>query len=138
MFATSPPARKNPNLEELGKPKSLILEDSSDFQASLTKTLSGINGPVPTLVPHHHDHHHHDAGIVYCFFYYMQYLYRLMHMFITDIDHVNVDTYGLTTKVIYRNASVPLLYEQALARETGSALTSTGALVTSSGAKTGI
>jgi phosphoenolpyruvate carboxykinase (ATP) len=55
-----------------------------------------------------------------------------------DIDHVDIDAYGLHTKRLYRNASVPLLYEQALARETGSALTSTGALVTSSGSKTGV
>ncbi len=54
-----------------------------------------------------------------------------------DIDHVDVDVYGIHTNRLFRNAAIPILYEQALARETGSALTSTGALVTSSGHKTG-
>ncbi|KAI8904723.1 ATP-utilizing phosphoenolpyruvate carboxykinase [Gorgonomyces haynaldii] len=41
------------------------------------------------------------------------------------------------TKPIYRNASPSVLYEQALALERGTALTSSGALVTDSGAKKG-
>ncbi|KAJ3226580.1 Protein kinase C-like 1 [Clydaea vesicula] len=41
------------------------------------------------------------------------------------------------TKPIIRNASVPVLYEEALKYEKGTALTSTGALMTSSGELTG-
>jgi len=41
------------------------------------------------------------------------------------------------TKPIYRNASVPVLIEAALAHERGSALTTSGALCTDSGAKKG-
>jgi phosphoenolpyruvate carboxykinase (ATP) len=41
------------------------------------------------------------------------------------------------TKVIIRNASVPVLYEEALTHEVGTALTASGALVTDSGTKKG-
>jgi ATP-dependent phosphoenolpyruvate carboxykinase len=44
---------------------------------------------------------------------------------------------GLDASRILRNASVPRLYEDALRYEQGTAITSTGALVTMSGAKTG-
>lgn len=44
---------------------------------------------------------------------------------------------GLDTSRIYRNVSVAVLYEEALKHEEGSAITSTGALATTSGAKTG-
>jgi phosphoenolpyruvate carboxykinase (ATP) len=100
--------------------KSLILEDNVNFQESLAKTLGGSYKQESTLEAklnnaHIHDHTHHD----------------------NDIDHVDVDAYGIHTNRLFRNAAVPILYEQALARETGSAVTSTGALVTSSGHKTG-
>ena len=41
------------------------------------------------------------------------------------------------SKPILRNASVPILYEQAIAYEKGTAITASGALVTDSGAKKG-
>ena len=44
---------------------------------------------------------------------------------------------GLDTSRVYRNASVAVLYEEALKHEEGSAITSSGALATTSGAKTG-
>jgi ATP-dependent phosphoenolpyruvate carboxykinase len=44
---------------------------------------------------------------------------------------------GIDQKNIYRNAPVAVLYEDALRHEQGTFITSTGALVTSSGAKTG-
>lgn len=44
---------------------------------------------------------------------------------------------GINMKNIYRNASPAILYEDALRYEEGTFVTSTGALVTSSGAKTG-
>lgn len=106
---------------ELVKSKSLILEDNPNFQESLAKTLGGSYKQESTLEAKlnnthlHEQHTHHD----------------------TDIDHVDVDAYGIHTNRLFRNAAVPILYEQALARETGSAVTSTGALVTSSGHKTG-
>lgn len=53
------------------------------------------------------------------------------------MDHVNVEEYGLTGQKILRNAAVPILYENALQREKGTAITNTGALITRSGAKTG-
>ena len=46
-----------------------------------------------------------------------------------NIDYNHVD--------IQYNPSVPVLYEDALVHEHGSAITSTGALATSSGNKTG-
>ena len=44
---------------------------------------------------------------------------------------------GLDTSRVYRNASVAVLYEEALKHEEGSAITYSGALATSSGLKTG-
>lgn len=44
---------------------------------------------------------------------------------------------GIDTSKVFRNASVAVLYEEALKHEEGSAITSTGALSTTSGAKTG-
>lgn len=44
---------------------------------------------------------------------------------------------GLDTSRIYHNASVAVLYEEALKHEEGTLITSTGALATSSGSKTG-
>jgi phosphoenolpyruvate carboxykinase (ATP) len=44
---------------------------------------------------------------------------------------------GIDMKNITRNAAAPLLYEHALTYEQGTVITSTGALVTSSGAKKG-
>lgn len=48
-----------------------------------------------------------------------------------------LEQYGLHNDKIYRNAPVPVLYEQALLNEKGSSISSTGALVTRSGVKTG-
>lgn len=45
--------------------------------------------------------------------------------------------YGIDTPEVVRNATAPLLYESAIRHEKGSAITSTGALVALSGAKTG-
>jgi phosphoenolpyruvate carboxykinase (ATP) len=105
---------------ELIKSKSLILEDNLNFQESLAKTLGGSykkDSVLETQMNSHHitDHRHHD----------------------NDIDHVDVDAYGIHTNRLFRNAAPAILYEQALARETGSAVTSAGALVTRSGHKTG-
>lgn len=72
------------------------------------------------------------------FFFFLHTLLWNLTFSLTDIDHAIVEPYGLHTKIVYRNAAASILYEQALARETGSALTSTGALVTSSGHKTGL
>lgn len=145
-MATSPPVNsRNPMLDPANKPKSLILEDNQEFQDSLTKTLGGVLPPKTSNGhhhDHHHDHHHHhkhdhrDSGknITSKLF---PHFALLINLFLSDIDHLNVEPYGLHTKLLYRNAAASILYEQALARETGSALTSTGALVTSSGHKTG-
>lgn len=54
-----------------------------------------------------------------------------------DIDHVDLEDQGIQIQNIVRNPSVPALYEAALSREVGSAMTSTGALVARSGTKTG-
>jgi phosphoenolpyruvate carboxykinase (ATP) len=48
-----------------------------------------------------------------------------------------LQSYGIEAKTIFRNAPVPILYEQALRCEQGSQLTSTGALSVRSGVKTG-
>ncbi|KYR00779.1 phosphoenolpyruvate carboxykinase [Tieghemostelium lacteum] len=58
---------------------------------------------------------------------------------VTDVesDFVNLDEHFNGSAKIFHNPSVAVLYEQALAHETGSAITSTGALVTRSGVKTG-
>eukprot|EP00761_Pharyngomonas_kirbyi_P011412 gb/GECH01011437.1/.p1 GENE.gb/GECH01011437.1/~~gb/GECH01011437.1/.p1 ORF type:complete len:565 (+),score=157.37 gb/GECH01011437.1/:1-1695(+) len=55
----------------------------------------------------------------------------------TDIDHVDLEDQGIQISNIVRNPSVPYLYESALSKEVGSAMTSTGALVARSGTKTG-
>eukprot|EP01110_Echinostelium_bisporum_P010798 TRINITY_DN433_c0_g1_i1.p1 TRINITY_DN433_c0_g1~~TRINITY_DN433_c0_g1_i1.p1 ORF type:complete len:348 (-),score=123.63 TRINITY_DN433_c0_g1_i1:249-1292(-) len=94
--------------------QSLFDGASQVFEESLSKTLSASRPSSPRL-QQSNGHDFHDV----------------------DIDHVDVDAYGIHTKKIFRNAAVPILYEQALARETGSALTNSGALVTKSGAKTG-
>ena len=44
---------------------------------------------------------------------------------------------GIESRNVYRNASPAVLYEEALTHESGTFITSTGALVTSSGSKTG-
>ena len=44
---------------------------------------------------------------------------------------------GITVETVLRNPSPPLLYEMALSREPGTAITATGAMVALSGAKTG-
>lgn len=49
----------------------------------------------------------------------------------------NLDQYGIRTKIIHRNLSVPVLYELALQNENGTAISDTGALITYSGEKTG-
>lgn len=54
-----------------------------------------------------------------------------------DVDHVDVEEYGIHTSKVFRNPAVPILYEQALKNEAGSSITDTGALVVRSGAKTG-
>lgn len=54
-----------------------------------------------------------------------------------DIDHLDLEDQGIATHNILRNTAIPILYEQALLRETGTAITSTGALIVRSGAKTG-
>eukprot|EP01133_Synstelium_polycarpum_P009154 gene9154-10740_t len=55
----------------------------------------------------------------------------------SDADRLHLDDHITNTSNIFHNPPVPVLYEQALAFETGSAITSTGALITRSGAKTG-
>lgn len=50
---------------------------------------------------------------------------------------INLEQQGITVKRILRNPSPAKLYEEALKNEKGSAITSTGALVAMSGAKTG-
>lgn len=54
-----------------------------------------------------------------------------------DVDHLNLEEHGINIHNISRNVPIPIYYEHALAKEKGTALTSTGALVTRSGAKTG-
>jgi phosphoenolpyruvate carboxykinase (ATP) len=49
----------------------------------------------------------------------------------------NLNQYGLETETIYRNTSVPVLYELALELEKGTAISDVGALMTYSGDKTG-
>ena len=49
----------------------------------------------------------------------------------------NLEHYHITQPLVLRNASPATLYEEALTNETGSGITSTGALAVISGAKTG-
>ena len=49
----------------------------------------------------------------------------------------NLTTYGIQTEKIYRNSSVPILYELGLRLEKGTAISDVGALMTYSGDKTG-
>jgi phosphoenolpyruvate carboxykinase (ATP) len=49
----------------------------------------------------------------------------------------DLSNYGITVRNISRNASVAYLYEEAIRFENGTSLSSTGALVAYSGAKTG-
>ena len=49
----------------------------------------------------------------------------------------SLERYKITKPAVLRNASPAVLYEEALTHETGSAITSTGALVVRSGEKTG-
>ena len=49
----------------------------------------------------------------------------------------NLSQYGLEVQDIYRNTSVPALYEIGLRREKGTAISDVGALLVYSGEKTG-
>ena len=49
----------------------------------------------------------------------------------------NLTKHGIEVKEIYRNTSVPALYEIALRHEKGTAISDTGALLVYSGEKTG-
>ena len=49
----------------------------------------------------------------------------------------NLHQYGIEVEKIYRNSSVPVLYELALELEKGTAISDVGALMTYSGEKTG-
>lgn len=49
----------------------------------------------------------------------------------------NLSQYGINTNTIYRNSSVPVLYELGLRLEKGTAISDVGALMTYSGEKTG-
>ncbi|MGB5203131.1 phosphoenolpyruvate carboxykinase (ATP) [Eudoraea sp.] len=49
----------------------------------------------------------------------------------------NLQKYGIETEQVYRNSSVPVLYELGLRLEKGTAISSVGALMTYSGEKTG-
>ncbi len=49
----------------------------------------------------------------------------------------NLKKYGIETEKIYRNSSVPVLYELGLRLEKGTAISDVGALMTYSGVKTG-
>ncbi|MBT8219636.1 MAG: phosphoenolpyruvate carboxykinase (ATP), partial [Bacteroidia bacterium] len=51
--------------------------------------------------------------------------------------HFDLKQYGIDVKEIHRNTSVPVLYEIALRREKGTAISDTGALLVYSGEKTG-
>ena len=53
------------------------------------------------------------------------------------MTHFSLTRHGLTVDSVLRNPSVPLLYEEALRAERGSAVASTGALIALSGEKTG-
>ncbi|NBV87248.1 MAG: phosphoenolpyruvate carboxykinase (ATP), partial [Verrucomicrobia bacterium] len=50
---------------------------------------------------------------------------------------VDLSSYGIQVPEILRNASTPVLYEQAIRFESGTRISATGALVAYSGAKTG-
>lgn len=52
-------------------------------------------------------------------------------------EKFNLQQYGIETKTIYRNSSVPVLYELGLRLEKGTAISDVGALMTYSGKKTG-
>jgi len=59
---------------------------------------------------------------------------------VEDIEHIALSSYcGINTEVtdVWRNPAPPILYEHALRFEKGSAISSTGALICSSGARTG-
>ncbi len=52
-------------------------------------------------------------------------------------NEFDLKKYGIETETIYRNSSVPVLYELGLQQEKGTAISSVGALMTYSGEKTG-
>ncbi|KAF8820762.1 PEP-carboxykinase I [Cardiosporidium cionae] len=62
---------------------------------------------------------------------------QLQHEKIETVIEQNVQQYGINVKRIFHNAAPSILYEQALANEPDSYISSTGALCCSSGAKTG-
>ena len=53
------------------------------------------------------------------------------------MEAFNLHKYGIETEKIYRNSSVPVLYELGLRLEKGTAISDVGALMTFSGEKTG-
>ncbi|EGG22345.1 phosphoenolpyruvate carboxykinase [Cavenderia fasciculata] len=83
---------------------------------SITKSLQSSTADVPPSAHSPTNTHHGDS---------------------LDVEHLHLDDHITNTTNIFHNPPVPVLYEQALAFETGSAITSTGALITRSGAKTG-
>mmetsp|Transcript_21008 Transcript_21008/g.29470 ORF Transcript_21008/g.29470 Transcript_21008/m.29470 type:complete len:569 (+) Transcript_21008:93-1799(+) len=90
-----------------------------DFSASLAKSLSSANAPPKPTVPT-------SSGS--------------FHVGQEDLDHLDLEHYyGINLKKtnVYRNPAVPILYEEALRHEKGSAISSTGALICSSGERTG-
>ena len=50
---------------------------------------------------------------------------------------LDLTKYGIEVKEIYRNSSVPVLYELGLQQEEGTAISDVGALLVYSGEKTG-
>eukprot|EP01113_Clastostelium_recurvatum_P033599 TRINITY_DN445_c0_g1_i2.p1 TRINITY_DN445_c0_g1~~TRINITY_DN445_c0_g1_i2.p1 ORF type:complete len:607 (+),score=134.11 TRINITY_DN445_c0_g1_i2:73-1821(+) len=106
-FATSPKLSAQP-----------LPVHGAGFHDSLSRALSSSTaGHHSTPIDNDHDH-------------------KKFHLE-SDVDKFDIEGYGINIHRIFRNAAVPILYEQALAREAGSTLTSTGALMTRSGAKTG-
>ncbi|MFM1877845.1 MAG: hypothetical protein RLZZ241_711 [Bacteroidota bacterium] len=53
------------------------------------------------------------------------------------MSSIDLTQYGIQVKSIYRNTAVPILYEIALRKEAGTAISDTGALLVYSGEKTG-
>ena len=54
-----------------------------------------------------------------------------------NVSLISLDKYGITVDTVIRNATAPILYEEALKYEPDAAISSDGALIVSSYEKTG-
>ena len=74
----------------------------------------------------------HKEKLYFCLIYHL-----LNHLTKTLTMAFNLKQYGIDVETIYRNSSVPILYEIALRTEKGTSVSDVGALIAYSGEKTG-